>query len=96
MNLLSPIEYLDPVPRNGASESVAAVATELQGKVVAFLDNGWSSFGKIGKRLAEVLTAKHGAREVRFYAIPSASPPPRGFLERVASECSAAVVGLAN
>nr|WP_038207334.1 hypothetical protein [Xenophilus azovorans] len=93
---LHPIEYLDPVPRMGAGESVAAAATELQGKVVAFLDNGWSSFGKIGKRLGEVLVAQHGVREVRFYTIPAASPPPKGFLEGVAADCSAAVVGLAN
>lgn len=95
MNALA-IEYLDPVPHPAATPSVAAAVTDLQGKVVAFLDNGWSSFGRIGKRLQEVLVARHGVRAVHFHAIPSASPPPRGFLQAVAAQCDAAVVGLAN
>jgi len=91
-----PLEYLDPLPRSPQAGAAAAVVTGLQGKVVAFLDNGWSSFAAIGRHLGEILVAQHGVRELRVYTIPAASPPPKGFFDRVAAECGAAVVGLAN
>lgn len=90
------IEYLDPTyPKSGGGLCVPA-ASELRGKVIGFLNNGWSSFGKIGLRLQRVLQEKHGIKEMRTYAIPSSMAPAPGLLDRVASECDAAVVGMAN
>lgn len=90
------IEYLDPTcPRTGGDLVVPAVGT-LQGKVIAFLNNGWSSFAKIGERMHGALKERHGISEMRTYAIPSAMPPAAGLLDRVAAECDAAVVGMAN
>lgn len=90
------LEYLDPTCTRMGGDLIVPAVGSLEGKVIAFLNNGWSSFGKIGDRLQEVLTEKHGIREMRTYSIPSAMPPPAGLLDRVADECDAAVVGMAN
>lgn len=90
------IEYLDPTSQQPGGDLFVPAVSDLGGKVVGFLNNGWSSFGKIGSRMHGVLLEKHGIKEMRTYAIPSACQPPKGFLDRVASECDVAVVGMAN
>ena len=92
----SQIEYLDPTSEKVGGDLFVPAVGDLRGKVIGFLDNGWSSFGKIGSRMHAVLLEKHGIKEMRTYAIPSSGPPPKGFLDRVAKECDAAVVGMAN
>lgn len=90
------IEYLNPTcPKTGGDLFVPAVS-ELKGKVIAFVTNGWSSFNKIGVRLEHVLVAQYGIKGVRNYTIPSAMAPEQGLYDRIARECDAAVVGMAN
>ena len=50
----------------------------------------------MGARIAEVFGGSHGSRGMRTYAIPTSCAPEPGLLERVAEECDAAVVGMAN
>jgi hypothetical protein len=90
------IEYLDPTSHKASGDLSVPAISDLKDKVVGFLNNGWSSFGKIGAHMESVLLAKHGIREMRTYAIPSAGPPAKGLLDRVAEECDVAVVGMAN
>ncbi len=90
------LEYLDPTsPKPGGDLFVPAIGN-LRGKVIGFLNNGWSSFTKIGARLETILREQHGIREVKRYDIPSSGPPVKGLLDTVARECDAAVVGMAN
>jgi hypothetical protein len=90
------LEYLDPTsPKNAKGLFVPAVR-ELRGKTIAFLDNGWSSFAKIGARLDEVLRERFGVAEMRTYPISAASAVPTDLLDRIVRECDAAVVGMAN
>ena len=90
------IEYLDPTSHKASGDLSVPAISDLRDKVVGFLSNGWSSFGKIGLRMHSVLLEKHGIKEMRTYAIPSAGPPEKGLLDRVADECDVAVVGMAN
>ena len=50
----------------------------------------------MGARIEQVLSDRFGIREMRTYAIPTSCAPAEGLLERVADECDAAVVGMAN
>ena len=90
------IEYLDPTSQKASGDLCVPAVSDLKDKVVGFLSNGWSSFGKIGIHMNSVLLEKHGIKEMRTYAIPSAGPPAKGLLDRVADECDVAVVGMAN
>ena len=90
------IEYLDPtLPRPGG-KLVAPAVSDLRGKVIGFLSNGWSSFDKIGVRMRTILVEQYGVQEMRHYSIPSSVPPPAGLFAEVARDCHVAVVGLAN
>jgi hypothetical protein len=92
----STIEYLDPVSPNRDKKLFVPAVGELKGKTIGFLTNGWSSFNAMGARIAQVFGEHHGIREMRTYAIPTSCAPEPGLLERVAEECDAAIVGMAN
>lgn len=90
------LEYLDPTsPRNAADLFVPPVR-DLGGKTIALLDNGWSSFTRIGTRMGQILRERFGIAEFRTYAIPASSAVPAELLDRVVRECDAAVVGMGN
>lgn len=90
------IEYLNPTsPRLGRELFVPKVGP-LQGKWIAFVSNGWASFAKIGLRMGSVLKERYGIAGLRFYSVPTQPAPPAEVLDRIAAECSGAVVGLAN
>jgi hypothetical protein len=90
------LEYLDPThPRNAHSLVVPAVR-DLRGKTLAFVDNGWSSFAKIGARMNDVLRERFGIADFRVYPISSSSAMAAGLLDLIVAECDAAVVGMAN
>lgn len=92
----SMIEYLDPVSPNMDKKLFVPAVGELKGKTIGFLTNGWSSYNAMGARIEQVLSDRFGIREMRTYAIPTSCAPAEGLLERVADECDAAVVGMAN
>lgn len=92
----STLEYLDPVVSpNDAGLFVPAVAN-LNGKWIAFVDNGWKSFAKIGARLEQVFVQSYGIAGFRTYTIPTALAAPAPLLDSVVEECAAAIVGMAN
>ena len=72
------IEYLDPViPRKSGQVAVPAV-TEVRGKRIAFLENGWKSFVKMGERLEQVLKDEHGVATFRMLRTSSRWPSMTG------------------
>lgn len=90
------LDYLDPTVRKPDGTLHVPAVGALEGRTVAFLNNGWSSFGKIGARMQSVLHDKYRIKEMKTYLIPSAAPPQTGLLEQVAQECDVAIVGMAN
>ena len=90
------IEYLDPViPRKSGQVAVPAV-TEVRGKRIAFLENGWKSFVKMGERLEQVLKDEHGVATFRMFRISSSAAAPEALLAEVVRDYDAAIVGMAN
>lgn len=90
------IEYLDPVSPNRDKKLYVPAVGDLTGKTIGFLTNGWTSYNKMGEHIARVLKERFNIREMRTYAIPTSCAPAEGLLARVAEECDAAIVGMAN
>lgn len=90
------LEYLDPSIPNRDRKLVVPTIDDLNGKRIAFVNNGWRSFTKIGERLETRLRDIYEIASMRSYAIPTAGAPEPGLLDRISEECDAAVVGLAN
>ena len=90
------IEYLDPVSPNLDKKLYVPAVGELKGKTIGFVTNGWSSYNAMGEHIAKVFGERYGMREMRTYAIPTSCAPEPGLLDRVADECDAAIVGMAN
>lgn len=90
------LEYLYPVSPNMDKKLFVPAVGELKGKTIGFLTNGWSSYNAMGARIEQVFRDRFGIREMRTYPIPTSCAPPKELLERVADECDAAVVGMAN
>ena len=93
---LQTLEYLDPMSPNLEKKLFVPAVGEIKGKRIAFVNNGWLSFTKIGARMEEVLRARYGIAAMPTYPILTSGPPAPGLLERVFDECDAAIVGLAN
>jgi hypothetical protein len=89
------IEYLDPVSPNRDKKLFVPAVGALKDKTIAFVTNGWSSYNAMGEHIAKVFGERFGIR-MRTYAIPTSCAPEPGLLDRVAEECDAAVVGMAN
>jgi len=90
------IEYLDPVSPNTDKKLYVPAVGALQGKTIGFLTNGWASYNAMGAKIEAVFREKHGMKAMRTYAIPTSCAPTEGLLEQVATECDAAIVGMAN
>ena len=90
------MQYLDP--RNPHQHKKLSVPTvsDLRGKTLGYLNNGWISMGKIGRRIEGELKAKYGVSRVIFYDVPRSTEPPPGLLDKVVRECQVAIVGMAN
>ena len=93
---LPSLEYLDPSIPNRDRKLVVPTIDNLRGKRVAFVNNGWRSFTRIGERLESRLKASYGIAAMHSYSIPTAGAPEPGLFDRVVNECDVAVVGLAN
>lgn len=90
------LEYLDPTSPKSASTLIAPPIEELRGKTIAFVNNGWSSFTKIGVRMEQVMRQKFGIADFRIYLFSASSAAPGELFDRISRECDAAVVGMAN
>jgi hypothetical protein len=90
------LEYLEPTSPRHAPTLMVPVIGDLRGKTIAYVDNGWSSFGKIGVRVAQVLRDKYGIADFRIYPFSASSAMPAELPDRIAREADAAIVGMAN
>lgn len=97
MNAPDPtIEYLDPsIPRKDGKLVVPAVR-DLRGKRIAYVENGWKSFVKMGERVEQVLARDYGVAAFKMYRISTSHAAPAALLDAIASEADAAIVGMAN
>ena len=92
----SSIEYLDPTsPDTNNKLAIPTIATLNQRKV-AFVNNGWRSFTKMGLQMEATLAERYGVAEMLTYPIPTAGPPESVLFDQIRNECDVAVVGLAN
>lgn len=90
------MQFLDPTNPNPNAHKGASTVSELKGKKLAFLNNGWLSMGKIGSHIEGPLKSKHGVAQITYFSVPRNTAPPDGLLDRVAREFDAAIVGMAN
>ena len=90
------LQYFEPVNRKVARSLVVPPIGTLAGKRIAYVNNGWTCFTKMGVHVERALIDRYGVAEVRSYAIPPSSAPAPGLLEQIAKENDAAIVGLAN
>ena len=90
------MQYLDPRNPNPNQKLFVPAVGGLKGKTLGYLNNGWLSMAKIGRRIEGQLKARHGVSQVIFYDVPRSTEPPPGLLDKVAAECQAAIVGMAN
>jgi hypothetical protein len=68
----------------------------LEGRSVAFLDNGWSALAIFRPEFERLLTRHHGVAEVSHELIPLATSAPTSQLRAIADRADFAVVALAN
>jgi hypothetical protein len=87
---------LDPTNANPNAHKGAKALHALAGKRIAYLNNGWTSMGKIGRLIEEPLRRAHGLAEIVHFDVPRNTAPPGNLLERVAREFDGAIVGMAN
>ena len=90
------IEYLVPTGLKTKKKVQIPPVGTLNGKRIAFVNNGWTSFTKIGGYLTSELQDRYGVANVPMYEIPPSVAPAPKLLDRIAAESDAAVVGLAN
>ena len=90
------LQILDPTNPKKIEVASSLSIGELNGKTVGILNNHWTSMDAMADRMQNQLVEKYGASSVNTYDIPTASAAPDRVLEKVAAECDAAIVGLAN
>jgi hypothetical protein len=90
------IEYLVPTGIRSKKKVLIPPVGNLKGKRIAFVNNGWTSFTKIGGYLTRELQDRYGVASVATYQIPPSVAPDPKLLDRIATESDAAIVGLAN
>jgi hypothetical protein len=90
------LTYLEPTNPKVRKNLLVPPVGELKGKRIAFVNNGWISFTKIGVHVAEQMLNHHGIGSMPTYQIPPSVAPTPELLDQIASECDAAIVGLAN
>ena len=90
------MQYLDPRNPNQNRKLFVPAVSDLKGKTLGYLNNGWMSMAKIGQHIEDPLKTKYGLSQVIFYDVPRSTEPPPGLLDQVARECQAAIVGMAN
>lgn len=91
------IEILDP--RSGPRPAVArelATVPDLRGRVVAILNNRWTSMDVIADQLAKELKSKYGVADVIHQSIPITSAASDELVDEIANQADITIVGLAN
>ncbi len=96
MTTTQTLSYLVPTGLRTKKKVLIPPVGTLKGKRIAFVNNGWTSFTKIGGYVTAELKERYGAASVPMYQIPPSVAPDPKLLDRIAAESDAAIVGLAN
>lgn len=91
MKIVSPVGAVGQ-QRDRGSASVS----DLRGKAVAFLNNGWMAMGPMIDQMAKRLRGEHGVAKVIQEETPISSAASDELLDRVAKSADVAIVGLAT
>lgn len=84
-----------PKPRE-ASTFQPHQLSDLRGKSLVVLSNGWPTWQKMLDRLVSVLSERYAPLRIATYKIPSGSPAEPKLLETAAKEGDFAIVGIGN
>jgi hypothetical protein len=90
------MEFLDPTNSRPRGPLISAAQSRLAGARLAYVSNGWNSMTRIGDHLERDLKAEYGLSEFVRYSVPRNMEPPGQLLDKIAQECDAAIVGIAN
>ena len=90
------LEYLDPTIARTDKALLVPNIGQLKGKRIAFVNNGWTCFTKMGVDIGRELRDRFGVTAVKEFAIPPSAAPAPGLLAAIAADCNGAIVGLAN
>ena len=92
------IRVFDPTAEDTAATSPgAARLASLEGLTIGLLDNGKPNSDKVLKKVAEMLAAQHPGLTIHYYRKPGAyRPAPDSLLDKVATECDVALVGIGD
>jgi hypothetical protein len=90
------MQFLDPTHPNPVKSLADTCVSDLNGKRVAYVNNGWLSMTRIGQLVTGRLRDQHGVKEVVCFDVPRNREPPDGLLGVIAQDFDAAIVGLAN
>ena len=95
---MAEIEILLPtVQRESAGEQLTPRPESLDGLTVAFLSNNKPNVDYLFEVIEEELRARYPSVKTRRYAKQLASgPAPGELLDKIAAECSAAIVGVGD
>ncbi len=70
--------------------------TDVRGRTVAILSNGWTSMDKFGNHLAALLKSRYGVADALRVSIPIGNAANPTVLDSVKEKADFAIVGLAN
>lgn len=90
------LEYFDPTNPKRESPLIVPAISELNGKKIAFINNGWPCFTKMGIQIERELRGRYAIAAMLHHQVPPSSAPKPGLLAHIAADCDAAIVGLAN
>lgn len=90
------MKAVNPVAAPAVEAEAIQQLEDLEGKVIGFLDNGWSSWTKTIDEFEEKLRSQYQVQDVKRWKIPIASEAPEEILQEAADQCDAVIVGLAN
>ena len=80
-----------------AQQQTVAPPSDLRGKTVGYIDNGWRSFGVAVPRLEELLREVHGAAQFIRYKKPWLTRPlAKDIFQDLVARADVVVVGLGN
>jgi hypothetical protein len=89
--------FLDPTGRSRSTlAALPAPLADLEGRVVAILNNRWKSMDLVAERFEAALRRDHRVRDVLQRIIPISGPAPDALLEEIGGRADVALVGLAN
>lgn len=91
------MDVVSPVGRvSRQTHARPAVVSDVRGKRVAILNNGWSAMGPIADQLGRRLKEDYGAASVFEETFHLSHATPADLLGRVARDADLVIVGLAT